>query len=76
VSTDTIFLHKNIKHTFPAKKHLESTRPHPQAQNEKNIPSFAHTFCTKIKQSQLQKGGASTANPKKENHHGGAICLV
>ncbi len=27
--------------------------------------SFAHTFGAKIKQSQLQKGGASTANPKK-----------
>jgi hypothetical protein len=27
--------------------------------------SFAHTFCAKIKQGRLQKGGASTANPKK-----------
>jgi hypothetical protein len=38
--------------------------------------SFAHTFRAKIKQSQLQKGGASTTNPKKEHHHGGAVCLV
>jgi hypothetical protein len=38
--------------------------------------SFAHTFCAKIKQGQLQKGGASTANHKKEHHHGGAVCLV
>jgi hypothetical protein len=37
--------------------------------------SFAHTFCAKIKQG-LQKGSASTANPKKEHHHGGAVCLV
>jgi hypothetical protein len=34
--------------------------------------SFAHTFCAKIKQGQLQKG----ANPKKEHHHGGAVRLV
>jgi hypothetical protein len=27
--------------------------------------SFAHTFCAKIKQGRQQKGGASTANPKK-----------
>jgi hypothetical protein len=27
--------------------------------------SFAHTFHAKIKQGQLQKGSASTANPKK-----------
>jgi hypothetical protein len=32
--------------------------------------SFAHTFCTKIKHGQLKKGGASTANPKKEDRHG------
>jgi hypothetical protein len=38
--------------------------------------SFAHTFCAKIKQGQLQKGGASTTNPKKEHHHGGAIFLA
>jgi hypothetical protein len=38
--------------------------------------SFAHTFRAKIKQGRLQKGGASTANPKKEHHHGGAVCLV
>jgi hypothetical protein len=39
--------------------------------------SFAHTlFRAKIKQGQLQKGGTSTANPKKEHHHGGAICLI
>jgi hypothetical protein len=38
--------------------------------------SFAHTFRTKIKQGRLQKGGASTINPKKELHDGGAICLV
>jgi hypothetical protein len=39
--------------------------------------SFAHTFLAKIKQGQVQKGGASTANPKKkEHHHGGAISLV
>jgi hypothetical protein len=37
---------------------------------------FAHTFCTKIKQGRLQKGGTSTANPKKEHRHGGAICMV
>jgi hypothetical protein len=36
--------------------------------------SFAHTFCTKIKHGRLKKGGASTANPKKEHHHGGAVC--
>jgi hypothetical protein len=35
--------------------------------------SFAHTFRTKIKHGRLKKGGASTANPKKEHHHGGAI---
>jgi hypothetical protein len=34
--------------------------------------SFARTFHTKKKQGQLKKG----ANPKKEHHHGGAICLV
>jgi hypothetical protein len=38
--------------------------------------SFAHTFCAKIKQGQLQKGGASTANPEKEHPHGGVVCLV
>jgi hypothetical protein len=38
--------------------------------------SFAHTFRAKIKQGRLQKGSASTANPKKEHHHGGAIRLV
>jgi hypothetical protein len=38
--------------------------------------SFAHTFHTKIKQGRLQKGIASTANPKKEHHHGGAVRLV
>jgi hypothetical protein len=27
--------------------------------------SFALTFCAKVKQGQLQRGGASTANPKK-----------
>jgi hypothetical protein len=32
--------------------------------------SFAHTFCAKIKQGELKKGGASTANPKKKHHHG------
>jgi hypothetical protein len=37
--------------------------------------SFADTFRAKTKQG-LQKGGASTANPKKEHHHGGAIRLV
>jgi hypothetical protein len=36
--------------------------------------NFAHTFCAKIKQG-LQKGGASAVNPKKEHHHGGAVCL-
>jgi hypothetical protein len=36
--------------------------------------SFAHTFCAKIKHGWLKKGGASTANPKKEHHHGWAIC--
>jgi hypothetical protein len=41
---------------------------------QKNI--FAHTFRGKIKQGQHQKGGASAANPKKEDHHGGAVCLV
>jgi hypothetical protein len=38
--------------------------------------SFAHTFRAKIKQGRLQKGSASTANPEKEHHHGGAVCLV
>jgi hypothetical protein len=38
--------------------------------------SFAHTFRAKKKQGQLQKGIASTANPKKEHHNGGAVCLV
>jgi hypothetical protein len=36
--------------------------------------SFAHTFRAKIKHGRLKKGGASTANPKKEHHHGGAVC--
>jgi hypothetical protein len=35
---------------------------------------FPHTFCTKIKHGRLKKGGASTANPKKEHHYGGAVC--
>jgi hypothetical protein len=35
--------------------------------------SFAHNFRAKIKHGRLKKGGASTANPKKEHHHGGAI---
>jgi hypothetical protein len=43
---------------------------------KQNIPSFAHTFRAKIKQGRLQKGGASTANPKKEHHYGGAVRLV
>jgi hypothetical protein len=38
--------------------------------------SFAHTFRAKIKQGRAKKGGASTVNPKKEHHHGGAVCLV
>jgi hypothetical protein len=38
--------------------------------------SFTHTFCARIKQGQLEKGSTSTANPKKEHHHSGAICLV
>jgi hypothetical protein len=38
--------------------------------------SFAHAIHAKIKQGRLQKGGTSTANPKEEHHHGGAICLV
>jgi hypothetical protein len=38
--------------------------------------SFADTFCAKIKQGRPQKGDASTANPKKEHHHVGAVCLV
>ncbi len=42
----------------------------------KNITSFTHTFHAKIKQGRLQKGGASTANPKKEHYHGEAVCLV
>jgi hypothetical protein len=41
-----------------------------------NIHSFVHTFCAKIKQGQLQKGSTSTANPKKEHHHGEAVRLV
>jgi hypothetical protein len=36
--------------------------------------SFVHTFRAKIKHGQLKKGDASTANPKKEHHHGGAVC--
>jgi hypothetical protein len=67
---------KTLKHTFPTNKFLESTQPRPQAQNAKNIPSFTHTFHAKIKQGRLQKGGVSTANPKKEHHYGGAVCLV
>ncbi len=35
--------------------------------------SFAHTFCAKIKQGRLQKGGASITSPKKEHHHGWAV---
>jgi hypothetical protein len=35
--------------------------------------SFAHTFRTKIKHGRIKKGGASTANPKKEHCHGGAV---
>jgi hypothetical protein len=38
--------------------------------------SFSHTFHAKIKQGRLQKGGASTTNPKKEHHHSGAVHLV
>jgi hypothetical protein len=38
--------------------------------------SVAHTFPTKKKQGRLQKGGTSTANPKKEHQHGGAVRLV
>jgi hypothetical protein len=36
--------------------------------------NFAHTFCAKVKHGRLKKGDASTANPKKEHHHGGAVC--
>jgi hypothetical protein len=36
--------------------------------------SFAHTFRDKIKHGRLNKRGTSTANPKKEHHHGGAVC--
>jgi hypothetical protein len=35
---------------------------------------FAHTFRAKIKHGRLKIGGASTANPKKEHHRGGAVC--
>jgi hypothetical protein len=38
--------------------------------------SFPHTFRAKIKHGRLKKGGASTANPKKEHHHGLAVCHV
>jgi hypothetical protein len=32
--------------------------------------NFAHIFRAKIKHGPLEKRGASTANPKKEHHHG------
>jgi hypothetical protein len=68
--------HKNIKtyvshQRIPGKYSTLST-----GTKFKTIPSFAHTFCAKIKQGRLQKGGATTANPKKEHHHGEAVCLV
>jgi hypothetical protein len=63
-------VHKYIKtYTFPTNNFVESTRPHPQAQNMQKH-RFAHTFRTKIKHGQLKKEGASTVNPKKEHHHG------
>jgi hypothetical protein len=56
--------HKNIKtylsHPNIPEKYLT---PSIGTKNEKH--SFAHTFCTKIKEGRLKKGGASTANPKK-----------
>jgi hypothetical protein len=33
-------------------------------------------YRAKIKQGRLKKGGASTANPKKEHKDGGAVRLV
>jgi hypothetical protein len=68
--------HKNIK-TYVSRQQIPGKYSTPSTGTKcKNIPSFAHTFRAKIKQGLLQKGGASTANPKKEHHHGGAICLV
>jgi hypothetical protein len=68
--------HKNIK-TYVSRQQIPGKYSTPFTGTKcKNIPSFTHTFRTKIKQGQLQKGGASTANPKKEHHHGGADRLV
>jgi hypothetical protein len=36
--------------------------------------SFTLTLCAKIKHGRQKKGGASTANAKKEHHHGEAVC--
>jgi hypothetical protein len=68
--------HKNIKTYFFHPKIPEKYSTPPLHRHKMQKHSFAHTFHAKIKQGQLQKGGASTANPKKEHHHGGAVCLV
>jgi hypothetical protein len=64
--------HKNIP--FPSTNSRKVLNPIHRHKMQKY--SFAHTFCAKIKQGQLQKGSASTTNPKKEHHHGGAVRLV
>jgi hypothetical protein len=71
-----IWKHKNTKTYFSRQKKswkvLDPIHRHKMQKHN----SFSHTFHAKIKQGQLQKGIASSANPKKEHHHGGAICLV
>jgi hypothetical protein len=65
---------KNKNIPFPPKNSQKVLDPIHRHNMQKH--SFAHTFRAKIKQGRLQKGGASTANPKKEHHHGGAVHLV
>jgi hypothetical protein len=63
---------KTSKHTFPANSFVQVLDPIHRHKMQKH--SFTHTFCAKIKHGRLKKGGASTANAKKEHHHGGAVC--
>jgi hypothetical protein len=62
--------HKNIP--FPPTILWKELDPIHRRKMQKH--SFAHTFHAKKKHGRLKKGGASTANPKKEHHHGGAVC--
>ncbi len=63
---------KNIK-TYLSRPKIPGEYLTPSTGTKCKNKSFAHTFRAKIKQGRLQKWGASTDNPKKEHHHGGAV---